>query len=61
VAPLRPPTRLVRPPVGDEARDRILQLTGALQDRTPPRTIEVAPDEAADAILDQLRTWGYLE
>ncbi|MDH3753879.1 MAG: hypothetical protein OEU32_08395 [Acidimicrobiia bacterium] len=40
---------------------RILELTDAVSDRTPPRTIEVDPAAAADAIIDQLRTWGYLD
>ncbi len=61
IGPLRPPTRVVRAPAGADARDRILQLTGALVDHTPPRTIEVSPDEAAAAIIEQLRTWGHLE
>lgn len=43
------------------ARDRILALTGALVDRTPPRVIEAEPDEAAEAIVEQLRSWGYVE
>ena len=42
-------------------RERILALTGALVDRTPPRTVVAEPAEAADLILDQLRTWGYLD
>ena len=58
--PWRPPTRAVAPPVGEHALDRVVQLTGALVDRTPPRTLELDPVAAADAILDQLRAWGYL-
>ena len=51
-----------RRPTGDRALDRIVALTGALVERTPPRRVEAAhPAEAAEAILDQLRTWGYLE
>jgi hypothetical protein len=37
-----------------------VQLTGALVDRTPPRTLELEPAAAAEAIIDQLREWGYL-
>jgi putative heme iron utilization protein len=35
-------------------------LTGALVDRNPPRTVVLDPSEAADAIVEQLRSWGYL-
>lgn len=58
--PWRPPTRVVAAPVGEHALDRIVALTGALVDRTPPRTVELDPAAAADAIVDQLRAWGYL-
>lgn len=58
--PWRPPARVIAPPVGDHALDRVVQLTGALVDRTPPRTLELDPAAAAEAILDQLRSWGYL-
>ncbi len=60
VSALRPRARVMPAPHGDHARDRILALTGALVDHVPPRTIEATPDEAADEILAQLRTWGYL-
>jgi electron transfer flavoprotein beta subunit len=59
--PLRPRTHRIPAPSADAARDRIVELTGALVDRTPPRTVRATPDEAADLILEQLRTWGYLE
>lgn len=59
--PLRPRPRALPAPAGADARDRILSLTGALVDRTPPRTIHATPDEAADAIMSQLRQWGYLD
>ncbi|UDY37761.1 mycofactocin-associated electron transfer flavoprotein beta subunit [Dermatobacter hominis] len=58
--PWRPPARAVAPPAGEHALDRVVQLTGALVDRTPPRTLELEPAAAAEAILEQLRTWGYL-
>jgi electron transfer flavoprotein beta subunit len=58
--PLRPRTHRLAAPAGDTARDRIIELSGALVDRTPPRTVVAEPDEAADLILEQLRTWGYL-
>ena len=43
-----------------DALDRIVALTGALVDRNPPRTVVLDPSEAADAIVEQLRSWGYL-
>jgi len=58
--PMRPRARSLPPPTGDSARDRIVALTGALVERTPPRTVEADPEEAADVILEQLRSWGYL-
>lgn len=60
--PFRPrPRVLPAPPPGLSARERILALTGALAERTPPRLLVLDPDAAAGAILDQLRTWGYLD
>ena len=58
--PWRPPARVVAAPGGQHALDRVVQLTGALVDRTPPRTIVAQPPAAADAIVEQLRSWGYL-
>lgn len=59
--PWRPRPRLVPAPQGERALERIVALTGALVERTPPRTIELDPDEAAEEILEQLRVWGYLD
>ncbi len=58
--PWRPRARVLPPPVGAEAFDRIVALTGALVDRTPPRTVEADPGQAADLIVAALRDWGYL-
>lgn len=61
-APYRPRPRALPPPGADlSPRERILSLTGALTDRTPPRTVVADTDEAATLVLDQLRAWGYLE
>jgi electron transfer flavoprotein beta subunit len=38
---------------------RVEILTGALNERTPPRKLTLDPDAAADAILEQLASWGY--
>ena len=59
--PLRPRPRALPAPEGARALDRIVALTGALVERTPPRRIELDAPEAAEAILEQLRAWGYLE
>lgn len=59
--PWRPRARNVPAPAGADALERVVQLTGAHVERTPPRTVELAPADAAQAVLDQLRTWGYLD
>ncbi len=59
--PYRPPARVLRPPEGDDARTRILALTGALVDRTPPERLVLEPPDAAERLLAQLVSWGYLD
>ncbi len=57
----RPRARVVAPPEGATARDRLLALTGALVAHEPP-TI-VGPTDAAraaDALLAYLVRTGYL-
>lgn len=44
-----------------DARARTLALTGALEQRTPPETVVLDPGAAADRLLAQLRSWGYLD
>ncbi len=61
LSPWRPRARVLPAPEGEHALQRIVALTGALVDRTPPRTVVLEPDAAADEILDQLRAWGYLD
>ena len=46
-------------PSADDPRDRVIQLTGALTNRTPPQRLVLSPDEAAIKILGQLADWGY--
>lgn len=58
--PWRPRARVLAAPVGDTALERIVHLADALVDRTPPRTVEADPPEAARLILEQLAQWGYL-
>lgn len=62
VAPYRPRARELPPPPAElSARERVLALTGALVERTPPELLTLEPADAADRLLAQLRTWGYLE
>jgi electron transfer flavoprotein beta subunit len=57
--PFRPRPLALPAPTGADARARVLQLTGANVDRSPARVLTVTPAEGADAILEQLRAWGY--
>lgn len=59
--PFRPRPRVLPPPDPSlSARERVLALTGALVERTPPKRVILPPDEAADFLLAQLREWGEL-
>ena len=59
--PFRPRPRVLPPPPSDlSPRERVLALTGALQERTPPKRVVMEPEEAADFLLEQLREWGEL-
>ncbi|MHB8467861.1 MAG: adenine nucleotide alpha hydrolase family protein, partial [Acidimicrobiales bacterium] len=57
----RPRARVLPPPAGATALERVLSLTGALTDRTPPQRLVLDPPDAADRIVEQLRAWGYVE
>ena len=61
--PVRPRARELPGPNGSAAFDRVVELTGALVARTPPRRVDAADDAdaAADAIIEQLAAWGYLD
>lgn len=58
--PYRPRAMASTAPVGSTL-DRIRQLTGAGQERASARQLELDPVDAAEVVVDQLRTWGYLE
>jgi electron transfer flavoprotein beta subunit len=58
--PWRPRPQVLPAPTSPDPRERIVALTGALVDRTPPRVVEADADGAADAIVAQLGEWGYL-
>jgi electron transfer flavoprotein beta subunit len=59
-APYRPRPRTLPPPSGGSPRDRLLALTGALSERTPPRVVRATPEEAADELIRYLKNQGYL-
>lgn len=60
--PRRPRPRELPPPSGAAAHDRIVELTGALVERTPPTVVgPLPPAEAADALLEYLQRHGYHE
>ncbi|MGW1680921.1 mycofactocin-associated electron transfer flavoprotein beta subunit [Saccharopolyspora sp. NPDC002376] len=59
--PRRPRPRELPPPDAPTAHDRILELTGALVERTPPTIVgPLSAPEAADALLEYLQRHGYL-
>ena len=58
--PSRPRTHIVSAPEGASSRDRLLALTGALVERTPPVLLRPADAvAAADALLDYLGRNGF--
>ncbi|MER6988850.1 mycofactocin-associated electron transfer flavoprotein beta subunit [Saccharopolyspora hirsuta] len=60
--PRRPRPRELPPPVAPTAHRRILELTGALVERTPPTIVgPLSAPEAADALLGYLQRHGYLK
>jgi electron transfer flavoprotein beta subunit len=60
MSPHRPrPHEIARP--SGTALHRVLELTGALEQRTPPTVIgPLSPEDAVDELLDYLRRNGYL-
>jgi electron transfer flavoprotein beta subunit len=58
-APYRPRPKTLPPPDGGP-RGRLLALTGSLSERTPPRVVKAAADEAADELIGYLKDQGYL-
>jgi electron transfer flavoprotein beta subunit len=59
-APYRPRPKMLPPPRDPLPRARLLALTGALTERTPPRVVRAPCDEAADELLGYLKDKGYL-
>lgn len=59
--PFRPRARVLPAPPSDlSPRERVLALTGALVERTPPKRVVMEPEDAAEFLLEQLREWGEL-
>lgn len=62
VEPYRPRPRTVPPaPVGEDHRARIATLSGTAEPASRAQQLRLDPPEAAAAIVDALRRWGYLE
>ena len=62
VVPYRPrPRNAPLPPAGEEPRERIAALSGALEAGSRAQQVELPPDEAAAEIVATLRRWGYIE
>jgi electron transfer flavoprotein beta subunit len=60
--PYRPrPRTLPPPPAGEDHRARIAVLSGTLETGPRAQQLRLEPPEAAAAIVDALRRWGYLE
>ena len=60
IAPFRPRARVLPPPTGDDALDRIRHLTDAGTNPVHGETIELPPRESAARIALALQQWGYL-
>ena len=61
VRPYRPRARVLAPPAGDTALERLRALTDASAAPQPGETVEASPADAARRIVEVLRDWGYLE
>jgi len=62
VVPYRPrPRNAPPPPTGEQPRDRIAALSGALDAGSHAQQLELPPEEAATEIVATLRRWGYLD
>ena len=57
--PYRPRPRALPAPQGS-TMERVRQLTGAGEEPSTAQQLELAPADAASAVLEQLRTWGYV-
>jgi electron transfer flavoprotein beta subunit len=60
VLPYRPRARVLNPPTGVTALERLRTLTDASAASQTGETVEAAPAAAAERILEALAEWGYL-
>jgi electron transfer flavoprotein beta subunit len=60
VRPYRPPPRVVPPPAGATASERVRALTGLAAAPRPARAVRLDPAAAAGAIIEALESWGEL-
>jgi electron transfer flavoprotein beta subunit len=60
VRPYRPAPRVVPPPPGVTASERVRALTGVASTPRPARAVRLDPPAAAGAILEALESWGEL-
>ena len=56
----RPPTRVIAPPQGTSALDRVKALTDASAAKARGELVTLNPADAADRIVAAMREWGYL-
>ena len=61
VRPYRPRARVLEPPAGATALERLRALSDASAAPQPGETVEASPADAARRIIEVLRDWGYLE
>jgi electron transfer flavoprotein beta subunit len=59
--PFRPRARALAPPGGATALDRIAALTASATTTAHGQPVVLEPPEAADRLLEALRTWGYID
>jgi electron transfer flavoprotein beta subunit len=60
VLPYRPRARVLNPPVGGTPLERLRSITDASAAPSTGETVEAAPADAAQRILEALAEWGYL-
>ena len=61
IRPYRPRARVLEPPTGATALERMQALTDASAAPQPGETVEASPADAARRIIEVLGDWGYLE
>jgi electron transfer flavoprotein alpha/beta subunit len=59
-SPFRPRPRTIAAPVGETALDRIKSATSANSPQKHSEIVTLAPEAAAQFIVERLTEWGYL-